>query len=129
MKLLFEEYAETIITIIGGLLIISIIVGVCLQTKIDILHSEELNKLNPILEKIEKFDCKDILVEDITNADLLEGVTAYSNTGKDLKDYIVAKIKKDNEDYYIEYILKYNNDFMIKKVKCYIQEEENEDNV
>lgn len=125
MRILAEEYTSVILTIIGGLIILSIIIGSCLETKIDTLHSEALNKMNPVLEKIETFECKDVLVKSLDD-DLLKDIKAYSNTGIDLKDKVIAKIKKDEDKYYIEYILKYNNEFIIKRVNCYIEEEEEE---
>lgn len=125
MKILIEEYTDVILTIIGGLIILSIIIGSCLTTKIDTLHSESLNKMNPMLEKIESFECKDVLIKDF-DEDLLKDVKAYSNTGIDLKNKVVAKIKNEEDKYYIDYILKYNNEFMIKRVNCYIEEEEEE---
>lgn len=130
MRIIFEEYTDVILTIVGGLMILSIIIGTCLQTKVDIMHSEELNKLNPILEKIETFECKDVLLDSLDDY-LLKDVKAISNTGKDLKDRVVTKIINKEDKYYIEYILKYNNEFMIKRVNCYIKEEEenNENNV
>lgn len=125
MRILVEEYTDVILTIIGGLIILSIIIGSCLETKIDTLHSESLNRMNPILEKIETFECKDILIRDFDD-DLLKDVKAFSNTGIDLKDRVITRIKSEDDKYYVEYILKYNNEFMVKRVNCYIEQEEEE---
>lgn len=129
MKLLFEEYADAIITIIGGFMILAIIIGACLQTRIEITHSEDINKINPLLETVGEFECKDILVDSLDD-DLLQNVVAKSNMGRDLKSNITVRLSNTDGQYFIEYILKFNNDFMIKKAKCYIkEEEENENNV
>ena len=127
MKLLFEEYGEVIITIIGGFMILAIIIGACLQTKIDVMHSEDINKINPLLETIGEFECKDVLVNSLDD-DLLQNVIAKSNMGRDLKNNITVRLNNTDGQYYVEYILKFNNDFMIKKAKCYIKEEEEDEN-
>lgn len=127
MRLLFDEYSNVILTIVGGLLILSVIIGSFFSTNITINHSEDLNSLNPIIEKIEIFECKDVLYED-ENTDLLKDVKAFSNTGKDIKDKVIARIKDGSDDHkYVEYILKYNNDYKIKRSKLYIKEEEKDE--
>lgn len=129
MKLLFEEYSELIITIVGGLIIISIIINSCLNISINAYHNELLNNLNPIIEKIGSLNCKDVLLKSLDD-DLLAGVSAYSNTGKDIKEYVTTRFVEVDGKRYVEYLLKYNNDFMIKRVKCYIEEDnDSEDDV
>lgn len=127
MKLLLEEYSNVVLTIVGGFIIISIIVSSFFSTNIVVSHNEDLNSLNPIIERIEVFECKDVLYED-EKTNLLKDVKAYSNTGKDIKDKVIARIKEDSSsNKYVEYILKYNNDYKIKRAKLYIKEEEKDE--
>lgn len=129
MKLLIDEYSSLVLTIIGGLIILSIIISSCLQININTYHNEELNKLNPIIERISSLDCKDIMIDSL-NDDLLLNVKAYSNTGKDISDRVIARLIQEDNKRYVEYILKYNNDFSIKRVNCYLKEDStNEDDV
>lgn len=129
MKLLIDEYSSLVLTIIGGLIILSIIISSCLQININTYHNEELNKLNPIIERIGSLDCKDIMIDSL-NDDLLLNVKAYSNTGKDISDRVIARLIQEDNKRYVEYILKYNNDFSIKRVNCYLKEDStNEDDV
>ena len=129
MKILFEEYTELIITMIGGLIILSIIINACLNISINTYHNEDLNNLNPIIERIGTMNCKDVLLSSLDD-DLLTNVSAYSNTGKDIKEYVTTRFVNVDGVQYVEYLLKYNNDFMIKRVKCYIEEDsDSEDDV
>ena len=130
MRLLVEEYSDILLVIIGGLVIISIIINSLLSTNISINHFEDVNRFNLPIEKIGKFECKDVLIEG-DNYDLLKNVEAYSNSNIDIKDKVVARIKEDNShNKYVEYILKYCNDYRIIKAKLYVKEDDiNEDDV
>ena len=130
MRLLVEEYSDILLVIIGGLVIISIIINSLLSTNISINHFEDVNRFNLPIEKIGKFECKDVLIEG-DNYDLLKNVEAYSSSNIDIKDKVVARIKEDNShNRYVEYILKYCNDYRIIKAKLYVKEDDiNEDDV
>lgn len=129
MKLLVEEYSNVLLTIVGGLIIISIIVNSLLSTNISINHFEEINRINLPIEKIGRFECKDVLIEG-DDYDLLKNVEAYSSSNIDIKDKVIARIKEDsNHNKYVEYILKYHDDYRIIKTKLYIKEDNNENNV
>lgn len=129
MRLLLDEYSNILLTIIGGLIIISIMIGSILSTNISINHNEDIINMDLPMERIETFECKDVYI-DSEEYDLLKDVVAYSNSSIDIKDKVVARIKDDGDNKYVEYVLKYCNDFRIKRAKLYIKEEDdNEDNV
>ena len=130
MRLLVEEYFNVLLTIVSGLIIIVIAVNSLVSTNISINHSEERNHFYLPVEKIGKFECKDVYIEG-DEYDLLKDVEAYSNSNIDIKDKVIARIKEgqDNKKY-VEYILKYCGDYVIKRSNLYIKEdEENESNV
>lgn len=131
MRLLVEEYFDILLTIVGGLVIISIVVSTLFTTNVSINHSEGTTRFNLPIEKIGIFECRDVYIEDENNYDLLKDVKAYSSSDKDIKDKVITRIKEDDEhNKYIEYILKYCNDYRIERAKLYIKEgEDNEDNV
>lgn len=129
MRLLLDEYSNILMTIVGGLIILSIIVSSFLSTNISINHNEDLTNLNLPMEKIEIFECKDVYI-DSDEYDLLKDVVAYSNSNKNIKDKVIAHIKDDGDTKYVEFILKYCNDYRIKRAKLYIKEDDiYEDNV
>lgn len=128
MRVLIEEYFNVLLTIVGGLIITSIAVNTLVSSNITINHSEERNHFYLPVEKIGKFECKDVFVEG-DEYDLLKNVEAYSNSNVDIKDKVIARIKEDNGIKYVEYILKYCGDYVIKRSNLYIKEEEDESNV
>lgn len=129
MRLLIEEYSNVLLTIVGGLIIISIIVSSFISTNISINHSENTTDFNLPVEKIGTFECKDVYI-DGDDYDLLKDVVALSNSNIDIKDKVIARIKEDEETRYVEYILKYCNDYRVKRAKLYMKEDDNnEDNV
>lgn len=128
MRLLVEEYSDILLVIIGGIVIISIIINSLLSTNITINHFEDINRFNLPVEKIGKFECKDLMISS-EDTDLLKHVEAYSSSNIDIKDKVIARIKEDNNhNKYVEYILKYCNDYRIIRAKLYIEEEDNSEN-
>ena len=130
MKILFDEYSDILLTLIGGLIIISIIINSIFSMSIIINHNEDTNKLNFHTEKIGIFECKDVYIE-TEDYDLLNHVNALSNSNIDIKDKVLTRIIEGSDGkQYVEYILKYCNDFRIIRSKLYIKEDNSdEDNV
>lgn len=129
MRLLIEEYSSVLLTIVGGLIIISIMISSIISTNISINHSESIDDFNVPIEKIGIFECKDLYI-DGDDYDLLKDVIALSNTNIDIKDKVITRIIDDEDTKYVEYVLKYCNDYRVQRAKLYMKEDDgNEDNV
>lgn len=128
MRILIEEFNDILLTIVGGMSIIAILISFFVSTDIDIYHNENKNNFNLPIEKIGRFECKDVYI-DRDDYDLLKDVKAYSNSNVDIKDKVIARIKEDSNGRYVEYVLKYCNDYRILRAKLYGREDNDENDV
>ena len=133
MKLLFEEYGSLALSIVCGVIVLSL----CLSFLIDRMFLSSTTIIeNNINEKplknenapvsIGSFVVNDAYVKQGGTFDYKKRVKAYNTNNEDISSYVTTKNKIDTSktgETEVTYILRYNGETMLGKAKLFIEKE------
>ncbi len=118
MRLLFDEYGDTILTVLVGSIIFSLLISFFLNSLLNInmsivkddLTAPELSSIvSPV--NIKQFEVKDVLINVGEEFCLKDNVLALNTNDEDITSYVTIKEEVDFSkvlDNEVTYILRYN---------------------
>lgn len=118
MRLLFDEYGDTILTVLVGSIIFSLLISFFLNSLLNInmsivkddLTAPELSSMvSPV--NIKQFEVKDVLINVGEEFCLKDNVLALNTNDEDITSYVTIKEEVDFSkvlDNEVTYILRYN---------------------
>ncbi len=118
MRLLFDEYGDTILTVLVGSIIFSLLISFFLNSLLNInmsivkddLTAPELSSIvSPV--NIKQFEVKDVLINIGEEFCLKDNVLALNTNDEDITSYVTIKEEVDFSkvlDNEVTYILRYN---------------------
>lgn len=132
MKILFDEYGDTLLNAIISLISLMIVVvpsfNHIITTNVDslkpIISSSDINAERQIIT-IANFEVDDSVIMLGNEFDYMQYVRASNSKGEDIKEYVnllyFPNIDKKGE-YELIYLLRYNGETMAIKSKLYVME-------
>lgn len=132
MKILFDEYGDTLLNAIISLISLMIVVvpsfNHIITTNVDslkpIISSPDINAERQIIT-IANFEVDDSVIMLGNEFDYMQYVRASNSKGEDIKEYVnllyFPNIDKKGE-YELIYLLRYNGETMAIKSKLYVME-------
>ncbi len=118
MRLLFDEYGDTILTVLVGSIIFSLLISFFLNSllninmsivKDDLIAPELSSIVSPV--NIKQFEVKDVLINIGEEFCLKDNVLALNTNDEDITSYVTIKEEVDFSkvlDNEVTYILRYN---------------------
>ncbi len=118
MRLLFDEYGDTILTVLVGSIIFSLLISFFLNSllninmsivKDDLIAPELSSMVSPV--NIKQFEVKDVLINVGEEFCLKDNVLALNTNDEDITSYVTIKEDVDFSkvlDNEVTYILRYN---------------------